>query len=552
MNKWDWSKDKLFSNSPVLKYILCEGDAFDPKLELPRRCNGDYYHDLKKLFEHYNTKYMNAKKYIDDDVRLLSHEHIERLCNGILETIHLYHNGFPARAYQTFANELSHFTQYNAIPYDAQNGPRQQRTSLFRMRELDGGCASDRSAIFHVPASLRHCLKSSRYSIAGYPSLYLTTSLSLAQRESNQPKQAIASRFEINRHDTPMVFDLGVRPQDFTFAKNQGNSAEKRRGESAEDNEPIRVSKNYIRNYLAWFPLLAACSFVRSHQNGGFSDEYIIPQLLLQWIRDENQPPANSNRYLIEPSKETENQQEEGYISIIQHIAKRILSLEDNCREFPEAKKPLTPPENSELNQLSDKILSLSNNLDAATQSLMSNLPNDIQARNISKMEKDLLKTCITSIDRSCYRLRNLINRLRMTRRNKDREQGVLLDGKLFSAMHRLFESKKRLDWLASRSKRIVGIRYFSCKDLYAPNLGRNYVFPTESCSLDSNGREADMDEEAGSYCALLNSLFIWTNPVKIEDFASLDECESHLKDCEQLENLHGQSDWQAMHRSHV
>ena len=60
------------------------------------------------------------------------------------------------------------------------------------------------------------------------------------------------------------------------------------------------------------------------------------------------------------------------------------------------------------------------------------------------------------------------------------------------------------------------------------------------------------MDEEAGSYCALLNSLFIWTNPVKIEDFASLDECESHLKDCEQLENLHGQSDWQAMHRSHV
>ena len=45
MNKWDWSKDKLFSDSSVLKYILCEGDALDPKLELPRRCNEDYYRE---------------------------------------------------------------------------------------------------------------------------------------------------------------------------------------------------------------------------------------------------------------------------------------------------------------------------------------------------------------------------------------------------------------------------------------------------------------------------------------------------------------------------
>lgn len=38
-------------------------------------------------------------------------------------------------------------------------------------------------------------------------------------------------------------------------------------------------------SYLQWYPLIAACSFVRANKKSPFSSEYIIPQLLMQWVR---------------------------------------------------------------------------------------------------------------------------------------------------------------------------------------------------------------------------------------------------------------------------
>ena len=39
--------------------------------------------------------------------------------------------------------------------------------------------------------------------------------------------------------------------------------------------------------YLLWYPLIAACSFIRTNKNDPFAAEYIIPQLLMQWVRSE-------------------------------------------------------------------------------------------------------------------------------------------------------------------------------------------------------------------------------------------------------------------------
>jgi hypothetical protein len=46
-------------------------------------------------------------------------------------------------------------------------------------------------------------------------------------------------------------------------------------------------SFNLQKAYLVFFPLLLACSYNRAHDSASFHAEYIIPNLLLQWINKE-------------------------------------------------------------------------------------------------------------------------------------------------------------------------------------------------------------------------------------------------------------------------
>ena len=49
-----------------------------------------------------------------------------------------------------------------------------------------------------------------------------------------------------------------------------------------KDKDKVR---NYLLKYLYTYPLRAACSVTVEYPEGRFKEEYIIPQLLLQWIR---------------------------------------------------------------------------------------------------------------------------------------------------------------------------------------------------------------------------------------------------------------------------
>ena len=37
--------------------------------------------------------------------------------------------------------------------------------------------------------------------------------------------------------------------------------------------------------YFFWYPIILACSFERKNKNDPFSSEYIVPQLIMQWLR---------------------------------------------------------------------------------------------------------------------------------------------------------------------------------------------------------------------------------------------------------------------------
>ena len=115
--------------------------------------------------------------------------------------------------------------------------------------------------MFHIPFELRGKVTTQRYSIPGFPSLYLGKTLYVTWEELNRPR---LDNFQAVRlKTTKSIQFLDLTPSDW-----------------GEDN-----LNNKAYKYLMTWPLVAACSIKVKDYSDSFRPEYIIPQLLLQWIR---------------------------------------------------------------------------------------------------------------------------------------------------------------------------------------------------------------------------------------------------------------------------
>lgn len=139
--------------------------------------------------------------------------------------------------------------------------------------------------------------------IAGFPSLYLGTSLELCHEEvQHNPHEqlALASRFQLERNfeynNTEIkVIELAIKPQDFFVERNRFDTYRNKRIIP----EGVLKRVNVREAYLRWYPLIAACSFIRVNKKDPFAAEYIIPQLLMQWVRSEMGTPKQNYDRLV-------------------------------------------------------------------------------------------------------------------------------------------------------------------------------------------------------------------------------------------------------------
>ena len=175
-------------------------------------------------------------------------------------------------------------------------------SKIYRVTRVTDNIPYGRDRVFHTPYYLRSKVSTSRYSIAGFPSLYLGTSLELCCEEAQiNPHEhfTIASRFQLNcdfeRSNIEInVIELGIKPQDFLSIDRENNYLRNR-----------TVSRDVLKKldiygaYLLWYPLIAACSFIRVNNKDPFASEYIIPQLLMQWVRSEMRTSKEENDRLV-------------------------------------------------------------------------------------------------------------------------------------------------------------------------------------------------------------------------------------------------------------
>lgn len=273
----------------------------DKALYLPIRWNGsDFASTLDNLFNHYITQIellSNEKNYPNHIY--VNIKDIKRVCGLLIRAVNHYLNGFPSKAYSSFERAmlilmdkpLKIYQKSVMEQFENSGAPykNDDDLKLFRVVSVDDNKPYSRARVFHTPYNLRSKVSTSRYSIAGYPSLYLGTTLALCCEEIHiNPHQnfALASVFKLEKtleytNTNIRVIELAVKPQDFLNIEYGNESYGRRISKSLLENRSIRSA------YLLWYPLTASCSYIRVNKNDPFAAEYIIPQLLMQWVRNE-------------------------------------------------------------------------------------------------------------------------------------------------------------------------------------------------------------------------------------------------------------------------
>lgn len=152
------------------------------------------------------------------------------------------------------------------------------KDSYFRIRKVDEKQNNfERNEMFHIPLNKNHLIGTERYSMPGYPCLYLATQIELCWYECGQPNEFYISKFGI-----PDEEDNSLKLIDFSEKLCELKHSFICWFNNEKDKDKVR---NYLLKYLYTYPLRAACSVTVEHRDGRFKEEYIIPQLLLQWIR---------------------------------------------------------------------------------------------------------------------------------------------------------------------------------------------------------------------------------------------------------------------------
>jgi hypothetical protein len=219
----------------------------------------------------------------------------------IVAAVKHYLEGYPYPAYKEIEKSLESISierLFSRLSRSAHSGGFPSEAELFlectlhpplyRIRADRALAAAQRPSrrdIFHVPFESRHRVANERYSIAGLPCLYLGSSIWICWEELNRPEfdSVWVSRFRFFADITVLDFQFppvlawhlfGVVLKKFRDAQ----------GKAPPKELQNRFDEKFIASYILCWPLPAACSVKVESRVGSFFPQYIVPQILLQWV----------------------------------------------------------------------------------------------------------------------------------------------------------------------------------------------------------------------------------------------------------------------------
>lgn len=206
--------------------------------------NLDYFHDLG----HYPIGRIKERQ--------------EHLVNKIKRTLDAYYNGHPSAAYHELSDGLmSNIKNFTDVLHIR---PFVIGENFYRIRLHKENFPLEIDDFFHIPFEKRGLVKTQRFSIPGFPSLYLGASIYVCWEELNRPNINDFQAVRLESVRTLNLLDLAPP-------------------------ETGKARPEELYDYLMTWPLVMACSVKVRNYGDTFKPEYIIPQLLLQWVRENEQ-----------------------------------------------------------------------------------------------------------------------------------------------------------------------------------------------------------------------------------------------------------------------
>ncbi|EMH8468993.1 hypothetical protein ID157_17150 [Klebsiella pneumoniae] len=275
--------------------ILDKYDLLSPPYESGSNLIADFEKRIDSYINAIDTiATIHPNNLIIKDVRKRK-QTITSFSEKIVETLTLFLQGNIREAYSTFDYALTRTKMKNHVF----NMTRPLSTicnsesPLFRVRRSDN-VLKERKELFHIPFENRHLVGAMRFSVSGLPCLYLGSSIFVCWQEMGKPdfdKLYISSFKTDEQSPDLMILDLGysltsavrTTPMDYFFLwEEEDLEFEEEDGEN-ENNSKIPLLNKIVSKLVAW-PLVLACNYSKTYINANFHKEYIIPNLLMQWI----------------------------------------------------------------------------------------------------------------------------------------------------------------------------------------------------------------------------------------------------------------------------
>lgn len=265
-------KEKKIENhlNSLLEIVIA-----DPLLNPPFEINGDIISDFKMrctryldLITVYKTQNTDGTPNFDELINKTS-----AIQKGIQSSLESFLSGDIKSAYDHFDKTFSDNSTIQHIHRITEplNVFCNDNKPLFRVRKSEKSLIS-RSEIFHIPFSSRQFVDAQRYSVAGLPCLYLGTSLYVCWQEMDKPDfdKLFISSFTTQETDSKV---LNFASPFMTLPS------------IVDTNDENRIDINRVKgSYMIFWPLIMACNYTKKDNSAKFIQEYIIPNLLMQWI----------------------------------------------------------------------------------------------------------------------------------------------------------------------------------------------------------------------------------------------------------------------------
>lgn len=255
---------------------------------------GKFENDLLKINSKIDEKSKVIYKKIQEIFLLIKHNK-----QRILNVFDYYGKSNPKCAQEEFDSMMDSIKEYlfiatadDWVTIKTENGEYKSRfritpgSRFFRVRQVTEKVESIKNnadELFHIPLTKKAYTNSERFSLAGFPSLYLSTVLPLAWQECGYPQKYYYSEYKYEKmwnkernYEEELKFLALYSPREICW---WGIGLER---------SQFNLWLSVVIRCLVLYPLVLGCSFVNHGGQVSYKQEYIIPQMLMQWVQRNN------------------------------------------------------------------------------------------------------------------------------------------------------------------------------------------------------------------------------------------------------------------------